>query len=75
MSAPEYDLFELLVKQRGKIVSRDQIFIHLKGIEYDGRSRQVDLYVSNLRAKLDDGIPETCLIKTIRSKGYMLLGG
>jgi two-component system response regulator RstA len=73
LSSPEYELFSLLVDKRGEVVDRDQIFMRLKGVEYDGQSRQVDIHISNIRAKLDDGSLNTCLIKTIRSRGYMLV--
>ena len=74
MSTPEYELLSLLIENQGKVIDRDTIFMALRGVEYDGQSRQVDIYISNLRAKLDDGAPNTCVIKTIRSKGYMMVG-
>ena len=69
-SNPEYELLLLLVKRRGNIVSRDEISMHLRGVEYDGQSRQIDMQISTIRNKL--GINE--LIKTVRSKGYVFIG-
>lgn len=74
MSNPEYDLFELLAEHQGEIISRDQIFKHLRGVEYDGQSRQVDIHISYLRAKLEDDPGNPTLIKTVRSKGYLFMG-
>lgn len=74
MSNPEYDLFELLAKHQGEIISRDKIFKHLRGVEYDGQSRQVDIHISYLRAKLEDDPGNPTLIKTVRSKGYLFMG-
>jgi len=74
MSNPEYDLFELLAEHQGQIISRDQIFKHLRGVEYDGQSRQVDIHISYLRGKLEDDPGNPTLIKTVRSKGYLFMG-
>lgn len=74
LSNPEYDLLMLLVEHEGSVISRDEIFLGLKGVEYDGQNRQVDIHISALRAKLetDPGNPQ--LIKTVRSKGYLFTG-
>ncbi|MBO9489694.1 response regulator transcription factor [Endozoicomonas sp. G2_1] len=69
-SNPEYELLVLLIERKGQIVSRDDVFQRLRGIDYDGQSRQIDIYISNIRQKLGDN----SLIKTIRSKGYVFVG-
>lgn len=70
-AAPEYDLLLLLVEKRGQIVSRDEVFQHLWGIEYDGQNRQADIYISSIRSKLEANPNNPTLIKTVRSKGYL----
>ncbi|MDG1753158.1 MAG: response regulator transcription factor [Thalassotalea sp.] len=72
LTNPEYELFEFLVQNIGVIVNRNQILMHLRGINYDGQNRQIDITVSNLRSKLEDDPSQPTLIKTIRSKGYLL---
>lgn len=74
LTNPEYDLLELLLAHAGEVISRDQIFMGLRGVEYDGQNRQVDIHISNLRAKLERDPSTPKLIKTVRSKGYLFTG-
>ena len=73
LTTPEYDLLMLLIDNRGEIVSRDQISKQLRGVEYDGQSRQIDIHISAIRHKLADSKSSPELIKTVRSKGYMFV--
>ena len=68
LTQPEYELLELLLEEPGKIFSRDELYRTLKGIEYDGVNRYMDILISSVRAK----IPEPDAIITIRNKGYLL---
>lgn len=45
----------------------------LRGREYDGIDRSIDLRISYLRKKLDDDTKKPYKIKTIHNKGYVLL--
>lgn len=73
-SNPEYELLLLLVTKKGTIVSRDTISKQLRGVEYDGQSRQIDIHISSIRQKLGDNFQSPELIKTVRSKGYIFVG-
>ncbi len=44
----------------------------LRGVNYDGLDRSVDVAISRLRKKLLDSAAEPYRIKTIRNKGYLL---
>lgn len=69
----EYELLLLMFSHVGKVISRDDIFRQLKGIEYDGMSRFSDILISQLRTKLAaDGISGNH-IKTVRNRGYILV--
>ena len=71
LTTPQYELLLLLAKNPGKILSRDRIFQSLRGIEYDGMNRFVDITVSQIRAQIcTDKSP---LIKTVRGQGYLLV--
>ena len=74
LAGSEYELLELLARQKGKVISREECFRALKGYEYDGFDRSLDMRVCNLRKKLQDEPPPYRLIKTIRGTGYMLAG-
>jgi two-component system response regulator RstA len=71
LTTPQYELLLLLAKNAGKIMSRDYIFQALRGIEYDGVNRFVDITVSQIRAQIHD--THTPLIKTVRGQGYLLV--
>lgn len=71
---PEYELLMFLIKHKGEVVSRDDISKNLRGTEYDGQSRQIDIYVSTIRQKLGDNTANNTYIKTIRTKGYIFVG-
>ena len=70
----EYELLLLLINNSGSIVSRDTIYDALWGHGYDGQNRQVDIYISYIRAKLEQNGGQSDLIKTVRSKGYIFVG-
>lgn len=69
LTTPEFNLLSLLNSKPGEVFSRDDIMKSLRGIEYDGQSRAIDMLVSSLRSKL----PFQEAIKTVRSKGYFLV--
>ncbi len=54
-------------------MSREQILSALRGVEYDGQDRWVDIRVSRLRNKLGDNAEYTQKIKTIWGKGYLFI--
>ncbi len=54
LTTQEFELLWLLAENAGIVLSRDQIFSSMRGIEYDGMDRTVDVRVSRLRRKLMD---------------------
>ncbi len=71
LSSTEFDALLLLTKKEGQIVSRELFMQSLRGLEYDGANRSIDLLISRLRKKLDDDPNNPGRIKTIRGKGYL----
>ena len=57
----------------GKIVSRSDLISQLRGFDYDGFDRSIDLKVSRLRKKLSDNSAQPMGIKTIWGKGYLFV--
>jgi two-component system, OmpR family, response regulator len=68
----EYDLLILLAQHAGKALSRDTIMQALRGIDYDGIDRSIDLRISYLRKKLNDDIKKPYRLITVRNRGYCL---
>lgn len=72
LSSNEFDLLWLLAGNAGQVVSRPYLVSQLRGFEYDGFDRSIDLRISRLRKKLGDDPTEPFRIKTIWGKGYLL---
>ncbi|HAT8183604.1 TPA: response regulator [Legionella pneumophila] len=73
LSPSEYELLTLLAKNADTVLSRDNIVHALRGREYDGVDRSIDLKISRLRKMLGDDIHNPYRIKTIYGKGYLFL--
>src|SRR5471030_1459096 len=73
LTSAEFDLLWLLVANAGRILSREEIFIALRGIGYDGQDRSIDVRISRIRPKIGDDPEHPRLIKTVRSKGYLFV--
>lgn len=74
LTTPEYDLLHLLAVNAGSILSRQEIFRALRGIDYDGLNRGVDINICQLRQKIETDPVDPQRIKTIRNKGYLFVG-
>lgn len=73
LTSAEFDLLWLLAANAGRILSREEIFAALRGIEYDGQDRSIDVRISRIRPKIGDDPMHPRLIKTVRSKGYLFV--
>ncbi|MBU0950238.1 MAG: response regulator [Gammaproteobacteria bacterium] len=73
LTGAEFDLLWLLTSNPGRIMSREQIFSELRGIEYDGQDRSIDVRISRIRPKIGDDPDHPRLIKTVRGKGYLFV--
>lgn len=73
LTSAEYDLLWLLASNAGSILSREEIFERLRGIQYDGQDRSIDVRVSRIRPKVGDDPMNPRRIKTVRSKGYLFV--
>ena len=73
LTTAEFDLLWLLAYNAGAILSRDDIFSQVRGIDFDGSDRSIDARVSRLRRKLLDDPDNPSRIKTVRGKGYLFM--
>lgn len=73
LTTGEFDLLWLLASAAGTVLSRDMILASLRGIDYDGLDRSIDIGVSRLRAKLQDTTTPPARIKTVRGRGYLFV--
>lgn len=67
----EFELLEVLARNTGLVLTRDQLLERVWGYDFDVRSDAVDTFVSYLRRKLEaDGAPR--LVQTVRGVGFVL---
>jgi DNA-binding response OmpR family regulator len=74
LTPAEFELLALLVRNCGRVLSRDRIIDETRGIDWDTYDRSVDVLISRLRHKLGDDPRQPAFIRTMRGIGYMLIG-
>lgn len=70
LTGGEFNLLRTLAEGAGRVFSRDQLLEKARGADADIFDRAMDVQISRLRKKLDDGGGE--LISTLRGEGYRL---
>ena len=73
LTSCEFDLLSYFFANQGVILTREEIYRQMRGIEWDGADRSIDLRVSRLRNKIDDNGKSPRFIKSVRGTGYMLV--
>ncbi len=71
LTSKEYAVLECLLREPDRVLSRTQIAEHVWNYDIYNQSNVVDVYIKNLRRKIDDGF-EVKLLHTIRGTGYRL---
>jgi len=74
LTSMEFELLEILMESRGRVLSREQLLLRLRGIDASVYDRSVDMLVSRLRQKLGDDSRAPRFIKTIWRTGYQFVG-
>jgi DNA-binding response OmpR family regulator len=74
LTAKELALLELLMRSPGRVHSRERILSAVWGLTADPLTNVVDVYISRLRAKVDEGSSRP-LIRTVRGYGYKIDAG
>jgi two-component system, OmpR family, response regulator MprA len=71
LTKTEFDLLSLLMEHAGIVLSREQIYEHIWGFDFETGSRSLDVYIGYLRRKTEaDG--ESRLVHTVRGVGYVV---
>ncbi len=71
LTAKEYSLLEYMIRNKGMVLSREQIENNLWNYRYEGGSNVVNVYIGYLRKKVDDGFDKK-LIHTVWGIGWVL---
>lgn len=72
LTLKEFQLLEYLMRNKGRVMNREQIFSHVWDFASDAFSNVVDVHIKNLRKKLEEGSHEKFL-ETVRGVGYRLV--
>lgn len=70
LTLKEFELLEILVKNRGKILTRETLLDKIWGYEYVGETRTIDVHIRYLRKKIEVDDKNPKFIETIRGVGY-----
>ena len=70
LSLRDLKILALLYRERGKAVSREQIFDEAWGLEYYPTSRTLDQHISQLRKRIEPDPANPIIIRTIHGIGY-----
>lgn len=74
LTAREFDLLELLMKNPGRVYSREQLLNLVWGYEYTGEYRTVDVHIRRLREKVENDPASPALLRTKWGVGYYFAG-
>lgn len=72
LTLKEFELLSFLLKNKGIVLTRDQLLSAVWGYEFEGESRTLDVHIRTLRSKLGDS--GNC-IQTVRGLGYKIAEG
>lgn len=70
LTLKEFELLETLIKNKGRVMTRDFLLDKIWGYEYIGETRTVDVHIRHLRQKIEDDDKVPKFIETIRGVGY-----
>lgn len=70
VTTKQFELLLYLMKNKGKVLTREQLLQHVWNYDFLGESRIVDIHISHLREKIEDDSKRPKYIKTIRGVGY-----
>ncbi len=68
----EFEIFLYLIKNRGKILSREQI-INSTSLPHESKNRTIDMHISNIRYKIGDNSKNPKYIKSVWGIGYKFI--
>ncbi|MCH3964066.1 MAG: response regulator transcription factor [Clostridium sp.] len=75
LTLKEFELLQILVKNKGRVVTRDCLLDRVWGYEYIGETRTVDVHIRHLRQKIEEDDKKPRFIETIRGIGYRFNSG
>ncbi len=68
----EFELLEFLMRNSGRVLTRNQLIDRVWGNDYFGDTKTLDVHIKRLRAKIEEDPANPTIIHTIRGLGYKL---
>jgi DNA-binding response OmpR family regulator len=72
LTPTEWSIVQALVGSGGRVLSRYELCIRVRGFEFDGHERMIDSHVKNLRRKLELDTSAPVIVETVVGVGYRL---
>ena len=73
LTTKEFELLVFFMKNRGRVLNRDQIMEALRGLDWDAFDRSIDILISRVRQKIEENPKKPEIIKTIYGAGYKFI--
>ncbi|CEH04719.1 response regulator transcription factor [Propionibacterium freudenreichii] len=74
LALKEFELLELLLRNSGRVMSREQLIDRVWGSDYVGDTKTLDVHVKRLRAKIELDPSHPTALVTVRGLGYKFMG-
>ena len=74
LTLKEYELLLYLIKNRARVVSREELLTKVWGIDFVGETSTLDMHIGTLRKQLSDDAENAHRIKTVRGVGDRFIG-
>ena len=71
LTKTEFDLLQVLLEQTGIVLSREYLYEHIWGFDFETNSKSLDVYIGYLRRKIEQD-DESKLLHTVRGVGYVV---
>jgi two-component system response regulator RegX3 len=68
----EFELLEFLMRNAGRVLTRNQLIDRVWGSDYVGDTKTLDVHIKRLRAKVEKDPANPTLIQTVRGLGYKI---
>lgn len=70
LTLKEFEVLEILIKNKGRVITREFLLDKVWGYEYIGETRTVDVHIRHIRQKIEEDDKTPKYIETIRGVGY-----
>lgn len=74
LTPSEFDIIAILIKNKGNVLSREQIITNIFGVDFEGYDRTIDVHIKNIRKKIEIDSKNPKYILTVTKVGYKFGG-